>query len=246
MIEAPSGSGPVIRGPLAQALIDLAETPDDATTIDVQLVTIVGRAARRVAVAEYASVTALRDGDYTTVAASSNLARAVDEAQYTEGGGPCVQAVGDGAPVAVADIDTTMRWPGFRRTALTLGLRASVSLPLFTGSGRVTAVLNMYGRDDAAMAPLIVAVWAAYYPDRPLPTGVGDLPALEPGAGELLLGFTEALLVRSTIQLAIGILMDHHHSTDEQAYLRLRLRAAETAASLTTTATRLITEPTGR
>ncbi|HEX8345557.1 MAG TPA: GAF and ANTAR domain-containing protein [Actinoplanes sp.] len=233
------------RGPLAGSIVALAETPEDASTLDAQLKTIAQLAADRIGAVDYASVTALRGNVHTTVAASSELARAVDEAQYTERGGPCVQAVDEAVPVAVPDVSATMSWPGFRRTALELGLNASVSLPLFPSNGATVAVLNLFGRDPVTMAPLIVGVWAVYDPDRPMPTRDDPLPALDAGGEELLSGFAEALAVRATIQLAVDALTGRMNCTADEAYLILRLHAAETGTSLSTAATALITRRSG-
>ncbi len=242
MTQPSSQSHTDVRGPLAEAIIVLAATPDDMPSIDVQLKTIVQLAADRVAAADYASVTAIRNDVYTTVAASSELATAVDRAQYAEQDGPCLQSLTDNTPVTVPDTTKTMAWPGFRRAAAAMGLCASVSIPLFAGSGAAIAALNLYGRDATAMAPLIAGVWAVYDPDRPLPAERIDLQPLDPGGEELLAGFAEAMTVRATIQLALGVIMGHESITAADAYVRLRLQAADTGVSLLTAATGVITK----
>jgi hypothetical protein len=195
-------------------------------------------AADRVAAVDYASVTAVREGAYTTVAASSELAVAVDEVQYAEQGGPCLEPLHTGTPAPVPDITATMAWPGFRDQAFKMGLRASVSVPLFAGSGEPVAVLNLYAHDAAAMAPLTEAVWNVYKPD---PVAVGrEVADLEPGAADLMAGLTEAFAVRATIQQAVGVIMARKAVGALDAYLSLRARAAETGSSLTTTAAALI------
>src|SRR3954451_6823451 len=141
-------------GALARSLITLAGMPDDASSIDEQLVLIARLAADRVAAVDYASVTAIREDAYTTVAASSQLAVAVDEAQYAEQAGPCLEPLHTSAPVAMPDIAATMVWPGFRDQAVKIGLAGSVSLPLYAGSGAPVAGLNLYGHDPTAMAAL--------------------------------------------------------------------------------------------
>jgi hypothetical protein len=236
----PSPSATQNPGPLADALVTLAHTPDDVSGIDTQLAGIAQLAADRVAGVDYASVTALRGEEYITVAASSDLARAVDHAQYADDDGPCLRSLDIGAPVTVSEIATTMTWPGFHQTAAELGLHASVSVPLAAGSGRIIAVLNLYGRDATPMASLIAGIWAIFDPDRPLPDGTGDLPALDAGGEELLAGFAEALSVRSTIQLALGIIMGRIHGTAAEAYVQLRLHAADAGTSLLAAATTVV------
>jgi hypothetical protein len=226
--------------PLAQALIALAGTPEDASGIDERLAVIAGLAVDRVTAVAYASITGVRGEEYTTVAASSDVARAVDEAQYTDGAGPCVQALHDGEPVAVPQIGAMMRWPRFRDTASDLGLRASVSLPLYVGSGGAVAVLNLYGRDHEAIAPLIIAVWSVYDPARPLPQLDGDGSVLDLGAVELVEGFAEAVAVRATILTALSMIMVSRRCKSADAYTMLRLFAAGAGTDLAAAAAAVI------
>jgi GAF domain len=236
--QPPSDAHPVL-GPLAQSLIALAGMPDDFTTVDDQLTLIARLAADRVAAADYASVTAIREDAYTTVAASSELAVAVDEAQYGEKAGPCLEPLHTGEPVPVSDIAATMTWPGFRDQAIKIGLRASVSLPLYAGSGAPVAVLNLYGRNATAMAALTEAVLAAYKPDR-------EAVNPEPGARELMAGLARVLAIRATIQQAVGVIMGREGVGALDAYLSLCVRAAETGSSLTMTAAAVIRQLSGR
>jgi hypothetical protein len=232
----------VEKGPMAAAFVALAVTPDDALDLDAQLNTIVQMVVDRVIAVDYASVTAACDGAYATVATSSDLATAVDQAQYDDQAGPCLQSLEESTPVGVRNISTTIKWPGFREAALTMGLHASVSIPLFSGSGDTIAALNLYARDAAAMAPLIAGVPAMFDPDLPLPADRDDLPSLDAGGEELLTGFAEALAARSTIQLALGIIMGHTEAPATDAYIALRLRAADAGVSLLTAAETVIAE----
>src|SRR4051812_3997844 len=133
------------QGSMAAALVALAVTPDDAVDLDAQLNKLVQMVVDRVAAVDYASVTAARDGAYATVATTSELATTVDQAQYEDQDGPCLESLEENTAVAVRDIDTTIKWPGFRQAALSMGLHASVSIPLFSGSGDTIAALNLYG-----------------------------------------------------------------------------------------------------
>jgi ANTAR domain-containing protein/GAF domain-containing protein len=227
---APSGSAS-----LAGTLVALASTADDASIVDVHLERIVRLAADTLAAVDYASITAPRGQGYTTVAASSDLALAVDQAQYADDAGPCLHSLESAAPVGVPDIAATMSWPGFHSAAHKLGLHASLSIPLFAGSGAPIAVLNLYGRDTAGMAPLIAGVRNLYTGQPPPP---GNRPnSMDSGAQHLLAGLAQAFTVRDTIQRAFGVLMARDHCSAAEAYRHLRLRAAETGTSLADTAT---------
>jgi hypothetical protein len=229
---------PSTRAALAVALVALAATADDASIVDVHLARVARLAADTVAPVDYASITAWRGKGYTTVAASSDLARAVDQAQYADDAGPCLHSLEVATPVGVPDIAATMSWPGFHRAAHDLGLHVSLSIPLFAGSGAPVAVLNLYGRDAAGLAPLIAGV-RNLYAGQPPPSGDGP-DGMDPGARQLLAGLVEAFTVRDTIQCAFGVLMARDHCTAAEAYRRLRLRAAEAGDSLADMAAALL------
>ena len=144
------------------------------------------------------------------------------------------------APVAVPELTRTMTWPKFRERATEMGLHASLSIPVFVGSGKAIAALNLYARDAVAIAPLIVGVLAVHQPARPLPDDGEELPPVDSGSAELLDGFATALQLRSTIQLALGVIMGRDGLTAEAAYLTLRLHAAETGTGLLTAAINVI------
>ncbi len=226
--------------PLTACLTALAGTPDDTSWIACQLVTITQLSADLIAPAKYASVTAYRDDAVTTVATSSEVALAVDQAQYGDQAGPCLDALDTASPVAVPDVAATMRWPGFRDSAYRLGISASLSIPLFAGGGIAGAALNLYGRDPNTLAPLTLAVLAAYDPHGSGTSPVGN--GLDGGGFALVAGLAGAFAVRARIQQAIGVIVAATHRNADAAYLILRMRAAETGATLTDTATAVITE----
>jgi hypothetical protein len=225
---------------LAATLTTLAGTPDDDPQIDTLLVTIARLVADIVEPVSYASVTAYRDGALTTVAASSQVAVAVDLAQYADDAGPCLDALSDGKAVEVPDVAAVMLWPRFRDRATQLGLRSSLSIPLFAGSGAPIAALNLYAHDPDPMAALTRRVWAVYDigsdPD-------GDrAPAVDEGSRQLLTGIAAAFQLRDLIQQALGAIIAREHITAEAAYLALRTKAAETGATLPQTAIAAIQE----
>lgn len=227
--------------PLALSLATLAGTPDDAPSVGTLLDTIAQLVADRVAAVSYASVTAMADAGYTTVAASSDVARAVDEVQCEAQDGPCIQAIERQDPIAVLNTATTMRWPGFARIARRYGLSATMSAPLYVGSGACIAVLNMHGRDLAAMVPLIYGVWSVYRPDRTPELALHRPGPLDPGRRELVAGLSQALAVRNVIQAAIQVVRDRQDCTAHDAYLYLVQRTAATGMDLPRIAARQLT-----
>jgi hypothetical protein len=189
----------------------------------------------------YASVTVRDEDSYATVAMTSELALAVDEAQYVEQAGPCLDTLETDEPTALPRIDATVKWPGFRAAALRLGLRASLSIPLFAGRGTPIAALNLYGHDTDTMAPLIAAVLTTFESST---DGGGEsaVDGLEPGPLQLVDGLIGAFRVRAEIQVALGVLMSSEHTDADGAYAILRSRAAADTVSLTAAAESVLTQ----
>jgi hypothetical protein len=228
------------RGALATAMITLAATPDHSSSVDAQLTAIATLTAERVAAARYASITALRGRTYTTVAVSDELIRAIDEVQYTDNAGPCLEALNTSTPVGVPDIDTTVQWPGFHEAAPGMGLHASVSVPLYAGRGDAIAALNVYSHDGGAMAPLIAGICAVYGHPGDQTIVEEQLTGLDAGGKELVTGYAEALSIRATIRLAIELIVNSNRCSADDAYLSLCIRAGEAGTDLAQTAAELI------
>ena len=224
---------------LTEDLITLAGTPDDGSDVPALLRSITQFAADRLPPVSYASVTTHRDDGYVTVAMSSEVALAVDEAQYAEDSGPCLEALLTAEPTAVPRIDATVNWPGFRAAAHRLGLRASLSIPLFGGRGKPIAALNLYSRDPSAMAPLSAATLVAFVSSGEDVADAGT-DGLDPGARQLVDGLVGALALRARIQLALGVIMATEHVSADAAYAILRSQAATTALSLAAAAERVL------
>ena len=239
--QPPEPVTPPGRRGLTESLIELAGTADDDSTVNTQLVTITQLTADQLDAVAFASVTRQEESGYSTVAVSSELARAVDEAQYADNAGPCLDALDGGSPTSVPVIDSTMIWPRFRDVAYQLGLRSSLSIPLFAGRGLPVAALNLYGHDPAAMAPLSAAVLAAY-DDAPEGRTPGPREDLCPGARELLAGLAGAFAIRATIQQAIGMIIADRRTSADLAYAQLRSEAASTTTSLIGAATSVVAE----
>jgi hypothetical protein len=233
--------------PLYDAIAALAATPDDVPVVDELLMRIVSLVAALVTPVDYASVTAQRSGSPTTVATSHQTALAVDQAQYSDQSGPCLEALNDGVPVT-ADIATTMKWPGFRATADSLGLQASLSIPLFTGSGEPVAALNLYARDGGGLASLteaVVKIFHSHQQSHPASEGMGHRAGglgVDAGSAQLLAGIDEALSIQQSIHLALGILMQRDSVSSTAAYVALREQAAVSGLTLPEAAANVVTE----
>jgi GAF domain-containing protein len=88
-------------------------------------------------------VTVIRDERTATVAASDKRTQKLDDIQYGNGDGPCLECARSGEPIAVRELTDDERWPKFREQALDHGMRSSLSLPLELGS-EADGALNLY------------------------------------------------------------------------------------------------------
>jgi hypothetical protein len=89
-------------------------------------------------------------GGYRSVAASTELAAALDQAQFDAGNGPCLAAARDNQEKHIDSMAGDDRFPDFSGAAITRGVRSSLSLPL-RGTRRPSS-LNWYAADLAAFS----------------------------------------------------------------------------------------------
>jgi GAF domain-containing protein len=183
---------------------DLASTLNEVTRI----------AVATLQACEGASLTAFRDGYPAVAAADSEWSRQLDELQYEEREGPCLDATRTGNVFRVRDLTEDTRWPFYSARAVELGARSMVSLPM-SSEGRVVGALNVYSRrpdgfaaEEVALAELLSAqagiamqVAASFFQHR-------DLAAQ----------MQQALASRARIEQAKGILMGARGCTEDEAF----------------------------
>jgi hypothetical protein len=80
-----------------------------------------------------------------SVCASGPMTAAAEEAQYTSGEGPCIDAFRTGQPVSAPDLSDPLfdRWPAFGEGAQNAGVRAAFGFPLLIETVCFGA-LNLY------------------------------------------------------------------------------------------------------
>lgn len=175
-----------------------------------------------------------RDGGAVTASVhSDDVARRLDECQATLVEGPGVDSARlaaapavsksapsdhDAAPVESIDLrmggGAAVRWPRFAAEAQRLGVHGCLSVPLVSSSpptGRVTYVLNLYGRDARLLGRTDDVVARALVAHAT--TAVGAARATS--------GLCEALRTRDVIGQAKGILMERHGLDADGAFARL-------------------------
>ncbi|MEF3118169.1 GAF and ANTAR domain-containing protein [Streptomyces chrestomyceticus] len=164
------------------------------------------------------------------------LAERGESLQINLGEGPCVQALGQRAPVFADDLDnadTTRQWPVYAQQATAHHIRAAFALP----------VLN--GTISAQQAGLVLTL----YRDRPGPISGADLRTAQDHAeaADLLLLTAPAqieddlahawlLPAGAVVHQAIGMISYRHTLTTGQALALLRAHAHTQNTDLSTLA----------
>ncbi|WP_395576090.1 ANTAR domain-containing protein [Streptomyces sp. BK79] len=201
-----------------------SETPDTldqamarSQGLDTLLRDLTDRAVVRVPGAVACSVTVRRADRLMTLAGSSGLPSGLDLRQYENGSGPCVDAAETGSAQYAPDLATETRWPAYTEYALATGVRCVLALPLDV-EGERCAALNYYGLepgslDQARDAARAFAERAAYAVNEALRVERQRASAAD---------VRTALLSRSVIDQAVGMLMARERIDAHQAMERLR------------------------
>ena len=160
-----------------------------------------------------ASITVLRDRRATTAAFSGELALRLDETQYRQGYGPCLEAVLGGQFIEITDGRTEDRWPGYMAMFLQHGALSSLAVPV--PAAQLAAALNVYAPVAGAFTDEhrhAVAEFAAY-----TAVALTNLDALQ-DARDQAENLRAAMDSRAVIEQAKGILMERHKVTADQAF----------------------------
>jgi len=227
--------------PLREATTALARYLVADTTLGETLQRVAELALAAVTTADAAGLTLLegRKRPVTVFASNADLSWEVDQVQYADDTGPCLEAYRTGRVLRVGDAARAGgRWPGYARAALTLGVGSTLSLPLVAG-GTTYGALNLYARATGAFgetdvsegqvfatqASVVLANASAYWDAQDLATGL-----------------TEAMKSRAVIDMAKGKLMASGRYTPDQAFEVLVNASQRTNTRLRDVAYRIVHE----
>ena len=187
---------------------------------------------------EQASISEGRNGRFSTIASTGDMATVSDRIQYELGTGPCVDAVIDDAVYRSNDIVCESRWPEFgRRAHAETGATSMMSLRLFMEGDDRTAGLNLYSTaraafdDDAYVVATVVATISA-------------TALIAASARERVENLQRALTSNRRIGMAMGVLMSSHKVTEDDAFTLLRIASQNGNRKLTDIADDVITTGT--
>ncbi|MHA7262299.1 ANTAR domain-containing protein [Arthrobacter sp. TMN-37] len=189
----------------------------DSTDVEEFLTEVVKLAAATLEVRHgetLCGVTLLRPRRSATVASSSEYARQMDEIQYNFDDGPCLRAAREEKLVHVTDITQDTRFPDYRDAIADHGIRSILGIPILL-EGDANAGLNLYSDtvdafDDDAIA---AAESFADEASKALRLAV-RMARLTESANDL----KAAMESRTTIDLAVGIIMGQNRCSQDEAF----------------------------
>jgi len=158
-------------------------------------------------------------GGPRTLAATDDVARAVDRIQTDTGEGPCLTAAQEHGVVMVADLASETRWPRFAaRTLAETPVRSILTFEL--SEDQPPSALNLYAGGANAFEPEAVAAASLF-------AAHAQLAVMHLNAAAKSANLTEALTTSRQIGMAVGILMAVHKVTAEGAFDLLRLSSQQ-------------------
>jgi GAF domain-containing protein len=221
---------------LADALTELANLLVATPTME-RFLTDLARVAGAVITPPAAcGITLAEDHLPLTVASSDPLAAHVDEVQYGQDDGPCLQAMRTGQIVSISDMATEQRWGAYPAFALSYGVRSSLSLPL-TANGNARGALNLYagtahafGASEQQHAKLFAGPASAAL----------TVVTRQVHQVHLTEQLHDALATRAVIDQALGILMGHNRCDFDTAFALLRASSQHQNRKLREVATDIV------
>ena len=200
------------------------------------LTEITGIARRAMPSIEATSVTLIRGEKPFTAAYDGQMALDADELQYERGYGPCMDAGRAAQVFFIDDMRSEQRWPDYAQHAATHGVLSSLSVPL-PFQGMTIGALNTYaGRpqfldDNDVEIAEEVAAWVG--------VAIGNAEAAARTSDDLT-QLRTAMMSRSVIEQAKGILMERHKIKEDEAYTILTHACQRTNTKLRDVASELI------
>jgi transcriptional regulator with GAF, ATPase, and Fis domain len=186
--------------------------------------------------ADAVSVTLMDQETLETTYSTDPDATAVDQVQYANGTGPCVDAMRGNVVVRTEDLAIEDRWPQYARAAREKGFSAVLAAPLQLQSISIGA-LNIYSRSAGPFPEDLAPAAGAYATQASFAIDYAKLYAEAAVTVEQL---EEALKSRAIIDQAIGILMEREKVGSREAFEMLRTASQHSNVKLREIAIRIV------
>jgi GAF domain-containing protein len=226
---------------LADSLASLSRLSSQLELTDL-LTKVAGFAVRAVPGADGAGLTLLESDRSDVVVKSTEFVRRIDDIQYSLGEGPCISAAEQGTPMRSGSLGGDARWPRFGPRAGRLGVHSVLSLPLLTPNG-VVGAMNIYAHAHDAFDEHAEELGETFA--MPAAITVHNAQILAQTA-RLANRLEAAIVSRSVIDQAIGIIRGRSGVDADEAYQRLRALSQNDHLKLRLVAANLVEEAVRR
>jgi len=229
------------KAPLAELLQDMVLDSTDVGEFLAELVGLVSEALSTEDTEVSCAVSLLRPRRKATVASSSPQAKLLDEIQYAYDTGPCLTAARDNVEVLIDDVDHDPRFRIYLDAVRAHGIKSIVAVPIRL-DGNAKAALNLYATRPGAsdFDALERAGRLAREASRSL-----RLVLKIAGLAESNADLKSAMASRTTIDLAVGIIMGQNRCSQEAAFTILRKASSSRNIKLRDLATAVVNAVSG-
>ncbi|RHA44435.1 GAF and ANTAR domain-containing protein [Cellulomonas rhizosphaerae] len=225
----------------ADAITELQSLLLAASNIDDLIQAVADAAAARLAPPAETTVTLRRRGRLGVVASSGDRARHCDEVEYAADDGPCVEAAESLELVLAADLATETRWPAWTQAAREAGFRSAAAFPAAVEPG-VSVAVNLYSDDPEASMEASSERGMMYAAEVARAVQLSLRVARESETSQDL---RAALVSRSVIDQAVGVIMGQNRCTSDEAFAMLRSASQHRNVKLRDVAASIIENVTG-
>lgn len=158
-------------------------------------------------------ITLLRHKRAATVASSSQEAQDLDEIQYSGMDGPCLNAAREQMIIHIPDLDADGRWAEYARNVAARGIRTVLAIPFQLEQGD-QAALNLYGKVPQEFTTEKVTLAQGYASEASQAFAIAlKMARHQDTAADAV----EALKSRTTIDLAVGMIMGQNNCSQSRA-----------------------------
>jgi len=208
---------------VAARAVELNALLDGIADVDASLARLSEGVTEAIGDADAAGVTEIGRRGPRTAAATDPIVTWIDDIQYADGEGPCLEAATTRDIVRVNSEQAQAKYPTFSARQAESGMRSFLSAPLTVDDTHVGA-LNLYSRDDhgfdrldaAALRIYVIAAESALHATARVGTLQGTVD-----------GYVKAMQTRAAIEQCKGIIQFALGVSEEKAFDLLKWRSQD-------------------
>lgn len=171
-------------------------------------------AKRTIPGADEVSVTLVHGRQAHTAVFTGDIALAMDEKQYEQGHGPCLEASASVSTQSLPEMATESRWPEWAARARSAGVNSSLSIGLPVHE-KVTGALNVYAGKPEAFDSEAIAIGQTFAGYAAVALANAHVYTASTTLAEHM---RTAMDSRAVIEQAKGIIMGDRRCTPDEAF----------------------------